>query len=60
MRHFEMMQTLIRRTFPEASFTLSGIDFIPSESGGMEAYMVVTAKNFTFSVLANSVWTDVR
>lgn len=58
--HFEMMQALIKRAFPQVTFTFSDIDFIPTETGGMEAYIVVTANEFTCSVLENSVWTDVR
>ena len=58
MNHFEMMKMLIQRTAPSVAFSFS-YNTIPSETG-IKFYMLVTTDSFTFSVLDDSIWTDVR
>ena len=61
-QYFEMMQSLIRSAFPNVTFAFSDVRFLTNENenSDMEAFMVVTAKDFEFSVTENSVWTDIR
>lgn len=61
MRHFDLMRLLIQRVAPGVSFSFS-YDTVPGECGSDAPYMVVVceSRNFSLSVLADSVWTDVK
>ena len=61
MQQFELMRALIQKTAPEESFSFL-YNTIPNETENYGMCMVVqnSSKNFTFSVLETSVWTDVK
>ena len=57
--HFEMMKTLISRSYPDVKFQYS-MGTVPTPDGTLSTYMRVATDAFTFSVLESSRWTMVQ